>query len=196
MASFNGLYVVLAFALNLNSLFVYEKYLIDCASKLRLHCGEQIFFGVFVGNQIVTNLCCLSLLNDIGKASHIDLTKYAVPLPMFNQNQTQILKSSEKVAWPQHIAPTDELWYLWLLQRPTMDIPRTHQDVMKECSTQGQENHCVQGSWKRGSVVPELHRKIIECIREGSTYQEDYEKPYKSHVPKALYGKILNETDG
>ncbi|KAG4912233.1 hypothetical protein JHK82_052813 [Glycine max] len=181
MASFNGLYVVLAFALNLNSLFVYEKYLIDCASKLRLHCGEQIFFGVFVGNQIVTNLCCLSLLNDIGKASHIDLTKYAVPLPM---------------AWPQHIAPTDELWYLWLLQRPTMDIPRTHQDVMKECSTQGQENHCVQGSWKRGSVVPELHRKIIECIREGSTYQEDYEKPYKSHVPKALYGKILNETDG
>jgi len=97
MASFNGLYVVLAFALNLNSLFVYEKYLIDCASKLRLHCGEQIFFGVFVGNQIVTNLCCLSLLNDIGKASHIDLTKYAVPLPMFNQNQTQILKSSEKV---------------------------------------------------------------------------------------------------
>ena len=62
---------------------------------------------------------------------------------------------------------------MWLLQRPTMDIPRTHQDVMKECSTQGQENHCVQGSWKRGSVVPELHRKIIECIREGSTYQEE-----------------------
>ncbi|KAG5039987.1 hypothetical protein AAZX31_05G073600 [Glycine max] len=119
MSSLNNLYVALAFALSLNLLInmslssetpqpsqgpsnskplsAYEKYLSDCASKLKPHCGEQIFFSVFVGNQTVTNRCCLSLLNDMGKACHTDVTKYAVTLPLFKQNLTQILKRSEKV---------------------------------------------------------------------------------------------------
>ncbi|KAH1076730.1 hypothetical protein GLYMA_19G071200v4 [Glycine max] len=119
MASLKTLYVVLAFALSLNLLIhtslssetpqssqgpstpkplsAYEKYHSDCASKLKPHCGEQIFFGVFVGNQTVTNRCCLSLLNDRGKACHTDVTKFVVSLPTFKQNQTQILKRSEKV---------------------------------------------------------------------------------------------------
>ncbi|KAG4912234.1 hypothetical protein JHK82_052814 [Glycine max] len=123
MASLNSMYVVLAFALSLNLLIhtslssetpqpsqgpstpkplsAYEKYLSDCASKFKPRCGEQIFFGVFVGNQTVTNRCCLSLLNDMGKACHTDVTKFAVSLPTFKQNQTQILKRSEKAikAW-------------------------------------------------------------------------------------------------
>ena len=119
MASLNSMYVVLAFALSLNLLIhtslssetpqpsqgpstpkplsAYEKYLSDCASKFKPRCGEQIFFGVFVGNQTVTNRCCLSLLNDRGKACHTDVTKFVVSLPTFKQNQTQILKRSEKV---------------------------------------------------------------------------------------------------
>lgn len=35
-----------------------------------------------------------------------------------------------------------------------------------------------------------------ECIRGGNTYQEDSEKTYESHVPKALYGKNFKEVDG
>ena len=54
---------------NSKSLSVYEKYLSDCTSKLKPYCGEQIFFDVFVGNQTMTNHCCLSLLNGMGKAS-------------------------------------------------------------------------------------------------------------------------------
>jgi len=33
-------------------------------------------------------------------------------------------------------------------------------------------------------------------IREGSTYQEDWENTYKSHIPKSLYGKNFKEADG
>ena len=38
--------------------------------------------------------------------------------------------------------------------------------------------------------------QVIRHIREGSTYQEDGEKTYKSHLPKALYGKYVKEVDG
>lgn len=38
--------------------------------------------------------------------------------------------------------------------------------------------------------------QVIGCIREGSTYQEDWEKPYECHVLKALYDRNLKETDG
>ena len=36
---------------------------------------------------------------------------------------------------------------------------------------------------------------VTWCVREGSTYQEDWEKTYDSHVPKDLYGKNLKEAD-
>ena len=92
MSSLNNLYVALAFALSLNLLInmslssetpqpsqgpstpkplsAYEKYHSDCASKLKPHCGEQIFFSVFVGNQTVTNRCCLSLLKSLPHRRH------------------------------------------------------------------------------------------------------------------------------
>ena len=38
--------------------------------------------------------------------------------------------------------------------------------------------------------------QVTGCIKEGSTYQEDLEKTYESHVPKALYGKNLKKADG
>lgn len=37
--------------------------------------------------------------------------------------------------------------------------------------------------------------QVIGCIREKITYQHDWEKPYESHVPKALYGKNIKEID-
>jgi len=38
--------------------------------------------------------------------------------------------------------------------------------------------------------------QVIGCIREGNTYQEDWEKSYECHVLKALYDRNLKETDG
>ena len=38
--------------------------------------------------------------------------------------------------------------------------------------------------------------QVTRCIREWIIYQDDCENPYESHVPKALYGKNLKETDG
>lgn len=35
--------------------------------------------------------------------------------------------------------------------------------------------------------------QVIGCIREESMYQENWEKTYESHVPKALYGKNIKE---
>ncbi|KAK7317445.1 hypothetical protein RJT34_01691 [Clitoria ternatea] len=118
MASLNGLYVVMAFMISFNLLIntslsydkiqssqghaprplsAYEKYLSDCSQKLKPHCGQQIFFSVFIGNQTVSNDCCLSLVNDMGKSCHVDLTRYAVQLPLFKKNQTQILNRCKKV---------------------------------------------------------------------------------------------------
>lgn len=75
----------------------YEKYLTSCASRIKPKCGEQLFFGVFVGNQTVSNYCCLNLVNDVGKSCHTDMTRYAVKSPLFRKDQTQILNRCEKI---------------------------------------------------------------------------------------------------
>nr|KYP34973.1 hypothetical protein KK1_044015 [Cajanus cajan] len=125
MTSLNGLYVIMAFVLSLNLLIytsisfeapqpsqgpsyniiyaprpssTYENYLKNCASKLKPQCGEQIFFNVFFGNQTISNYCCVSLVNDLGKTCHSDITKFALNLPTFKPNQNQILYRCEK-AW-------------------------------------------------------------------------------------------------
>ena len=119
MTSLNNFYVVLAFALSLNlisntslsletfqpsqgpfnskSLSVYEKYLSDCTSKLKPYCGEQIFFDVFVGNQTMTNHCCLSLLNGMGKASKQKHHKLCSDIAIVQAKTNSNLKWSEKV---------------------------------------------------------------------------------------------------
>ena len=38
--------------------------------------------------------------------------------------------------------------------------------------------------------------QVTGCIREESMCQEDWEKTYESHIPKALYGKNLKDTNG
>lgn len=75
----------------------YEKYLTNCASRIEPKCGEQIFFGVFVGNQTVSDFCCLNLVNDVGKSCHTDMTRYAVRSPLFRKKQTQILNRCQKI---------------------------------------------------------------------------------------------------
>lgn len=126
MTSFNGFYVVvtimMSFTLLLRTSFCseipqppsggpsnditsaprplssYEKYLSNCSSKLKsADCGKQIYDGIFVGNQAVSDYCCHSLLNDVGKSCHYDMTRYAVQLPAFAKSKTEILKRNEKV---------------------------------------------------------------------------------------------------
>ncbi|RHN39965.1 putative Prolamin-like domain-containing protein [Medicago truncatula] len=82
----------------------YEKYLTNCASKLKpAECGKQIFSGVFVGNQIISDYCCHSLVNDVGKSCHYDLTRNALQWPAYAKNKTEILKRNDKV-WNDCIA--------------------------------------------------------------------------------------------
>jgi len=124
MASFNTFYVVMAFAISFNLLVetslsselhqplqafspkinyaprplsAYEKYLSNCANKLKPNCGEQIFFAAFVGNETVSSVCCLSLVDNMGKTCHTDMTRYTVNLSMFKPNRNQILKRGEKI---------------------------------------------------------------------------------------------------
>lgn len=121
MASFNGSYIVVAVMISFTLLVKtsicseiaegpsvdisyaprplssYEKYLSDCASKLKPGCGKLIFESVFFGNTTVTNDCCVSLVYDEGKACHLDMTKYAVELPVFKKYKTQILERCVKV---------------------------------------------------------------------------------------------------
>lgn len=124
MKSFNNLFVVVVFLASLSFLIntsqsseiqkesqgpsievnqaprplsSYEKYLTNCASKLKPNCGQQVFFGVFVGNQTVSDFCCENLVNDMGKSCHVDLTKFATSSPTFKKNGTQIIKRCYKV---------------------------------------------------------------------------------------------------
>lgn len=69
----------------------YEKYLTNCVSKLKPKCGQEIFSIIFIGNQEISDYCCLSLTNDMGKSCHMDVTNHAVKLPIYKKNSTQIL---------------------------------------------------------------------------------------------------------
>lgn len=75
----------------------YEKYLANCVSKLKPKCGEEMFSVIFIGNQTVSDYCCLSLVNDMGNSCHMDVTNHAVELPMYKKNRTEILNRCEKV---------------------------------------------------------------------------------------------------
>jgi hypothetical protein len=126
MTSFNGVYIVVTITIsftlflktsmcskipqppsegpsnNINyaprPLTSYENYLDNCESKVKsVECGEQIFFSVLIGNQIVSDYCCQSLVDDIGKSCHFTMIRYAIKLPGFKKKKTEILKRSEKV---------------------------------------------------------------------------------------------------
>lgn len=75
----------------------YEKYLSKCASKLTPNCGQQVFFGVFVGDKTVSNKCCQGLVNDVGRSCHMDITNNAIKLPQFEKKKTEILNRALKV---------------------------------------------------------------------------------------------------
>jgi len=124
MASFNFFYIVVFFIISFNlsieklvayevlqpskapssrvnhapsPLSPYQTYLTNCVGKLKPKCGEQIFFAVIVGNQTISNHCCLSLGNDMGKTCHYDVTRYATNLPKYKKNKTQILNRCDKI---------------------------------------------------------------------------------------------------
>ncbi|XP_058747054.1 uncharacterized protein LOC131620050 [Vicia villosa] len=69
----------------------YEKYLTTCSSKLKKECGKEIFSSVFVGNGMVSDYCCHSLVNDVGKSCHFEMTMYAAQLPVYVKNKREIL---------------------------------------------------------------------------------------------------------
>jgi hypothetical protein len=75
----------------------YEKYLTNCAKKLFPLCGEEIFFSVFIGNQTVSNTCCLLLVQEIGHRCHDDMTRYILESPKYKANKVSIWQRSEKV---------------------------------------------------------------------------------------------------
>jgi hypothetical protein len=76
----------------------YQKYLSNCASKLKpAECGKQIFEAVFVGNETVSDNCCHSLVVDVGKTCHLDMTRYIAESPLFAKNKKEILSRGDKV---------------------------------------------------------------------------------------------------
>jgi hypothetical protein len=118
MTTFNGFYIVVTIMISFSLFFKtslcseipqtpsyaprplssYEKYLSNCASKLKpAECGQEIFKSIFVQYEFVSYYCCLSLVNDVGHTCHFDMTNYAVKLPMFAKNKKEILSRGEKV---------------------------------------------------------------------------------------------------
>ncbi|XP_057440138.1 protein DOWN-REGULATED IN DIF1 11-like [Lotus japonicus] len=115
MKSFNSLFAIMAILASLTLLIktshsspvevnyapgplsAYGKYLSNCASKLKPICGQEIFSGVFVGSHAVSDNCCHSLVNDMGKSCHVDLTKYGASSPTFKKNATEIMERCYKV---------------------------------------------------------------------------------------------------
>lgn len=77
----------------------YAKYLTDCAAKLHPHCGSQIFFGTFFGNETVSTDCCLNLVHDMGHRCHDSLTKYNLIIRSseFKPKETQILQRNNQI---------------------------------------------------------------------------------------------------
>lgn len=115
MKSFNSFFAVMAILASLTLLIntshsspvevnyapgplsAYGKYLSNCASKVKQICGQQIFVGVFFSSHTVSDYCCHSLVNDMGKSCHVDLTKYVANSPTFKKNTTEIMKRCYKV---------------------------------------------------------------------------------------------------
>lgn len=75
----------------------YEKYLGNCAIKLFPDCGNQVFQSVFLGNQTISNECCINLVKDVGQHCHDDLTKYILTTPKFKANKVSIWQRSKKI---------------------------------------------------------------------------------------------------
>jgi len=75
----------------------YENYLYDCTTQLYPICGEEIFSTVFFGNTTYSNVCCLNLVNDLGKLCHDGLVKYILTSPKFQKNKVSIWERSEQV---------------------------------------------------------------------------------------------------
>jgi len=75
----------------------YEKYLTNCATQLYPNCGEEIFSTVFFGKTTYSNVCCLNLVNDVGKSCHDGLVKYILSSPKFQKNKISIWERSEQV---------------------------------------------------------------------------------------------------
>ncbi|CAJ2657791.1 unnamed protein product [Trifolium pratense] len=118
MTLFNGFYLVVTIMISFSLFFrtslcseitespsyapkplsSYEKYLSECASKLKPQkCGKQIFKSVFIGKIAVSNKCCHNLVNDVGKTCHFDMTKYLAESPKFAKHKKQILHRAVKV---------------------------------------------------------------------------------------------------
>jgi len=77
---------------------LFEKHLKNCASKVYQPCGDEIFFSILFGNQIVGKECCFNLVNEVGKQCHDDMTKAILTSEDFRKSKTSILKRSAK-AW-------------------------------------------------------------------------------------------------
>lgn len=75
----------------------YDKYLTYCASMLDPHCSVEIFSAIFLGDQIVGDRCCDSLLEDVGKECFDAITKYILTWPMFRSNETQTWHKSQEI---------------------------------------------------------------------------------------------------
>ncbi|KAK7385154.1 hypothetical protein VNO78_30866 [Psophocarpus tetragonolobus] len=75
----------------------YLKYLANCAAKLYKPCGKEIFSAIFFGNQRVGDYCCDSLVDDVGKVCHDDMTKYILTLPKFRSHANEIMQKSIKI---------------------------------------------------------------------------------------------------
>ncbi|KAL2317825.1 hypothetical protein Fmac_031701 [Flemingia macrophylla] len=75
-----------------------SSYLTHCASLLGKHCGDEVFSDIVFGNKTVSGECCNTLVNDVGKQCHDDMTKYILTLKKSPKNtQLQILKRSHRV---------------------------------------------------------------------------------------------------
>ncbi|KAL2317828.1 hypothetical protein Fmac_031704 [Flemingia macrophylla] len=75
-----------------------NEYLADCAWLLDPSCGDEIFKAIFFSYKRVTSECCDTLVGNVGKQCHDDMTKYILQSEKFpNINETQVLKRSQKV---------------------------------------------------------------------------------------------------
>ncbi|KAL2317829.1 hypothetical protein Fmac_031705 [Flemingia macrophylla] len=87
-----------------------SSYLTHCASLLGKHCGDEVFSAIIFGNKTVSGECCNTLVNDVGKQCHDDMTKYILTLKKSPKNvQLEILKRSHNVwnecVFKEYLAP-------------------------------------------------------------------------------------------
>nr|KYP34210.1 hypothetical protein KK1_044866 [Cajanus cajan] len=76
-----------------------SSYLTDCASLLDPSCGKEVFSAIVFGNETVSGECCDTLVSDVGKECHDEMTKYILTLKKSPKNiEHQILKRSE-IVW-------------------------------------------------------------------------------------------------